>query len=208
MLLAVPCLVESGLFRIGRKLYGDIGPVFYGLRTTLLTLLLALLRIKRPEHLKEKDPAAFGRLLGLDRAPEVKTLRRRLTCLAVQHRAEQLGAALARMRVDRRGHLMGFLYVDGHVRAYHGDRPLSTNAYVARRHLAMPANTDYWINDSSGDPLLVITGEVDAALTKAMPGLLRQVREVVGERKVTIVFDRGGWSPKLFATMIQDGFDV
>jgi hypothetical protein len=36
---------------------------------------MALLRIKRPEHLKERDPAAFGRLLGLDRAPEVKTLR-------------------------------------------------------------------------------------------------------------------------------------
>ena len=72
----------------------------------------------------------------------------------------------------------------------------------------MPASTDYWINDSSGDPLLVITGEVDAALTKAMPRLLREVREVVGERKVTIVFDRGGWSPKLFATMIKDGFDV
>ncbi len=78
VLLALPCLVESGLFRISRKLYGEIGPAFYGLRTTLLTLLLmALLRIKRPEHLKERDPAAFGRLLGLDRAPEVKTLRRR-----------------------------------------------------------------------------------------------------------------------------------
>jgi hypothetical protein len=30
----------------------------------------------------------------------------------------------------------------------------------------MPASTDYWINDRSGDPLLVMTGEVDAALTK------------------------------------------
>jgi transposase len=209
VLLALPCLVESGLLRISRKLYGEIGPAFYGLRTTLLTLLLmALLRIKRPEHLKERDPAAFGRLLGLDRAPEVKTLRRRLTCLAARHCAEQLGTELARVRVDRRGHLMGFLYIDGHVRAYHGQRSISSNAYVARRHLAMPASTDYWINDSSGDPLLVITGEIDAALTKAMPGLLREVREVVGERKVTIVFDRGGWSPKLFATMIKDGFDV
>jgi transposase len=209
VLLALPCLVESGLFRITRKLYGEIGPAFYGLRTTLLTLLLmALLRIKRPEQLKERDPAAFGRLLGLDRAPEVKTLRRRLTRLAAQRCAEQLGAELARVRVDQRGHLMGFLYVDGHVRAYHGQRPISTNAYVARRHLAMPASTDYWINDSSGDPLLVITGEVDAALTKAMPRLLREVREVVGERRVTIVFDRGGFSPKLFAAMIKSGFDV
>src|ERR1700747_1669062 len=209
VLLALPCLVESGLLRISRKLYGEIGPAFYGLRTTLLTLLLmALLRIKRPEQLKERDPAAFGRLLGLDRAPEVKTLRRRLARLAAQHCAEQLGAELARMRVDQRGHLMGFLYVDGHVRAYHGQRPISSNAYVARRHLAMPASTDYWVNDSSGDPLLVITGEVDTALTKAMPRLLCEVREVVGKRRVTIVFDRGGWSPKLFATMIKSGFDV
>jgi transposase len=209
VLLALPCLIESGLLRISRKLYGEIGPAFYGLRTTLLTLLfMALLRIKRPEHLKERDPAAFGRLLGLDRAPEVKTLRRRLTRLAANHRAEQLGVELARLRVDQRGHLMGFLYVDGHVRAYHGQRPIASKAYVARRHLAMPASTDYWVNDRSGDPLFVITGEVNAALTKAFPRLLREVRDVIGERRVTIVFDRGGWSPKLFATIIKDGFDV
>jgi hypothetical protein len=209
VLLALPCLIESGLLRISRKLYGEIGPAFYGLRTTLLALLLmALLRIKRPEHLKERDPAAFGRLLGLDRAPEVKTLRRRITRLAAHHRAEQLGAELARLRVDQRGRLMGFLYVDGHVRAYHGQRPIASKAYVARRHLAMPASTDYWINDRSGDPLFVITGEVNAALTKALPRLLREVRDVVGERRVTIVFDRGGWSPKLFDTIIKDGFDV
>jgi transposase len=209
VLLALPCLVESGLFRISRKLYGDTGPAFYGLRTTLLTLLfMALLRIKRPEHLKERDPAALGRLLGLDRAPEVKTLRRRLSRLAAHHCAVPLGAELARLRVDQRGHLMGFLYVDGHVRAYHGQRPIASRAYVARRHLAMPASIDYWINDCSGDPLLVITGELDAALTKALPPLLRQVRDLLGERRVTIVFDRGGWSPKLFATMLEDGFDV
>ena len=208
VLLAIPALVESGLLRIGRKLYGEIGPAFYGLRTTLLTLLLmALLRIQRPEQLKEQDPAAFGRLLGLDRAPEVKTLRRKLTRLAAYQRAEQLGAQLARLRVDQRGHLMGFLYVDGHVRAYHGQRSIS-KAYVARRHLAMPATTDYWVNDRAGDPLLVVTGEVNAALTRAFPKLLGEVRGVVGERRVTVVFDRGGWSPKLFHTMIKEGFDV
>jgi hypothetical protein len=60
------------LSRINLKLYGEIGPAFYDLRTTLLTLLLiALLHIKRPDHLKERDPAAFGILLGLDRTPEV-----------------------------------------------------------------------------------------------------------------------------------------
>ena len=209
VLIALPCLVESGLFEISRRLYGEVGPAFYGLRTTLLTLLLmALLRIKRPEHLKERDPAVFGRVLGLDRAPEVKTLRRRIAHLAARHRAVELGAELARRRVDQRGHLMGFLYVDGHVRAYHGQRDIASRAYVTRRRLAMPATTDYWVNDRSGDPLFVITGDVDAALTKAFPQLLREVRDLIGERRVTIVFDRGGWSPKLFDTMIKVGFDV
>ena len=208
VLLALPCLIESGLLSIARKLYGGIGPAFYGLRTTLLTLMLmALLRIQRPEHLKERDPASFGRLLGLDRAPEVKTLRRQLSRLAAHHQAQELGAQLARLRVTQRGHLMGFLYVDGHVRAYHGERTIS-RAFVARRHLAMPATTDYWVNDRAGDPLLLITGDINAALTTAFPNLLREVRAVLGERRATIVFDRGGWSPKLFQTMIRDGFDI
>ena len=208
VLLALPYLVHSGLLRIARKLYGGIGPAFYGLRTTLLTLfLMALLRSQRTEQLKEHDPAAFGRLLGLDRAPEVKTLRRKLTRLAAQHCAEPLGAELARVRVAQRGELMGFLYIDGHVRAYHGKHTIS-QTFVARRHLAMPATTDYWINDRAGDPLLLITGELDASLTKAFPDLLREVRAAVGERQVTIVFDRGGWSPKLFRSMITQGFDL
>ena len=207
-LLGVPFLVHSGVLRIARKLYGGIGPAFYGLRTTLLTLfLMALLRVQRPEQLKERDPATFGRLLGLDRAPEVKTLRRALGRLAAHHCAEQMGAELARVRVAERGELMGFLYVDGHVRAYHGERTIS-KAYVARRHLAMPATTDYWINDRGGDPLLLITAELDASLAKAFPELLRRVRATLGKRPVTIVFDRGGWSPKLFRSMINQGFDI
>jgi hypothetical protein len=83
VLFAMPVLVSSGIFRLAHKLYGEIGPAFYGLRTTLLTLLLmALWRIKRPEALKEREPAMLGRILGLDRAPEVKTVRRKLTRLA------------------------------------------------------------------------------------------------------------------------------
>src|SRR5260370_16576941 len=98
--------------------------------------------------------------------------------------------------------------MEGHVGAYEGQWAISSRAYGAGGHLARPASTDYWINDRSGDPLLVITGEVNAALTKALPRLLREVRDLVGERRVTIVFDRGGWSPKLFDTMIKDGFDL
>jgi hypothetical protein len=41
-----------------------------------------------------------------------------------------------------------------------------------------------------------------------LPRLLGEVRHLVGEQWVTVVFDRGGWSPKLFGTMINDGFDL
>ena len=208
VLLAIPALVDSAIFVLARKLYGGIGPAFYGLRTTVLVLLvMALLRIKRPEQLKERDPAVLGQLLGLDRAPEVKTLRRKLTRLAAYHRAEQLGAQLARHRVDQRGQVVGFLYVDGHVRAYHGKHTLP-KAFVTTRRLAMPATTDYWVNDSVGDPLLVLTAAANAGLAKMLPAVLAQVREVVGTRRVTVVFDRGGYSPKLFGQLLDQGFDL
>jgi transposase len=139
VLLALPALVESGIFTLVRKIYSSIGPAFYGLRTTFIALLLmALLRIKRPEALKEHSPEDLGRVLGLDRAPEVKTLRRKLSRLAAFGRAADLGRALAQRRVEERGAAMGFLYVDGHVRVYHGKRILP-KAHVARRRLAMPA---------------------------------------------------------------------
>jgi len=208
VLCALPALVASGIFRSAHKIYGEIGPSFYGLRTTLLTLLLmALWRIQRPEALKEHDPQGLGRLLGLDRAPEVKTMRRKLSRLASYRRAEQLGRELARLRVAERGHLMGFLYVDGHVRVYHGKRNIP-KTHVARIRLAMPATTDYWINDQCGDPLFVITALANAGMVKMLPEVLAEVRQLVGDRRPTIVFDRGGWSPKLFQQLLDANFDV
>jgi transposase len=208
VLLALPALVDSGIFTIARKIYGTIGPAFYGLRTTFIALLLmALLRIKRPEALKEHSPDDLGRVLGLDRAPEVKTLRRKLSCLAALGRAADLGQALAQKRVADRGAAMGFLYIDGHVRVYHGKRTLP-KTHVARRRLAMPATTDYWVNDVTGDPVFVVTAEANAGMVKMLPSVLEQVRALVGERRVTVVFDRGGFSPKLFLRLITDGFDI
>jgi transposase len=208
VLCALPVLVASGVFRLAHKVYGEIGPAFYGLRTTLLTLLLmALWRIQRPEAIKEHDPERLGRVLGLDRAPEIKTLRRKLTRLASHHKAEQLGAELARLRVAQRGQLLGLLYVDGHVRAYYGQRNIP-KAHVARLRLSMPATTDYWVNDQVGDPLFVITAAANAGLVKMLPEVLEQVRKLVGDRRVTVVFDRGGWSPKLFGKLLDANFDL
>ena len=209
VLLAVPALTQSGIFSVAQEVYGHIGPAFYGLRTTMMALLLmALLRIKRPEGLKEQAPVDLGRVLGLDRGPEVKTLRRKLTQLAAYGKAEVFGRKLAQRRVAGRGRAMGFLYMDGHVRVYHGNHRLP-KAHVTQMRMSLPATTDYWVNDKHGDPLFVVTAEFNEGLVQMLPVLLKEVRALVGpRRRVTVVFDRGGWSPKLFAKLIEAQFDI
>lgn len=208
VLLAMPALIQSGVIAVARDVYGSVGPAFYGLRTTMVTLLImALLRIRRPEGLKEHSPGQLGRLLGLDRAPEMKTLRGKLARLAAFGRSAQFARALAERRVTQRGQAMGFLYVDGHVRVYHGKQPIP-KTHVARMRIAMSGTTDYWINDADGDPLFVVPTEANKGLVKMLPPILEEVRGLVGERRVTVVFDRGGWSPKLFKKLIEEGFDI
>jgi transposase len=208
VLLALPSLVHSGVLDCARDTYGSIGPAFYGLRTSIVAMLLmALLRIKRPEALKEHAPDDLGRLLGLDRAPEVKTLRRKLKRLVLLGRATEFGRALAQRRVAARGVALGFLYVDGHVRVYHGKHTIP-KTHVARMRISMPATSDYWVNDAVGDPLFVVTTEANAGMVKMLPPILAEVRKLIGDRRITIVFDRGGWSPRLFQVILAANFDI
>jgi len=178
VLLAVPPLVASGVLSVARKIYGTIGPAFYGLRTTMVTyILLALLRIPRPETLKEYAPEHLGRIIGLDRMPEVKTLRRKLTRLASRKASQQFGRVLAQRRVKERGRVLGFLYLDGHVRAYHGKHTIP-KGYLTRARLAVPATTDYWVNDQKGEPLFVVTAEANAAMTRMLIPILEEIRNL------------------------------
>jgi transposase len=208
-LLAVPALVASGLLAVARQVYGTLGPAFYGLRTTLVAyVLLVLLRLPRPEMLKEYAPGDLGRVIGLDRMPEVKTLRRKLARLAAQKRSHDLGRELAQRRIDARGRVVGFLYVDGHVRAYHGTRTIA-KTYRTRTRTAGPGTTDHWVNDQKGEPLFVVTAEANAAMTRMLVPILEELRPLFrARRRLTVVFDRAGWSPKLFRQIVAMGIDV
>lgn len=208
VLLAIPALVRSGLVETGEQIYGSIGPAFYGLRTMLVAFVVyALLRIKRAEHLKEHQPQSLGQILGLDRAPEVKTMRRKLRKLAEDERAETFLERLRERRAAAGQEALGYLYVDGHVRVYHGKHAVP-KTHSCRLRMSLPATQDVWLNDADANPVLVVTQTAHPHLVSALPAVLKQVRPLVGERRVTVVFDRGGWSPKLFAQMHQDGFDI
>ncbi|HSL69706.1 MAG TPA: hypothetical protein VK864_05660, partial [Longimicrobiales bacterium] len=76
VVLALPAVLSVGLLDAGQQAYGALKKGFYGLQATLLCLtFMALLRIRTPEQLQGQPPGELGIVLGLDRAPEVKTLR-------------------------------------------------------------------------------------------------------------------------------------
>ena len=140
--------------------------------------------------------------MGLDRAPEVKTVRRKLSRLAEKNRAKSLMEEVARLRISEDENRVAFLYLDGHVREYHGKHPLA-KAKKSQRQVARRVATDTWVHDAVGEPLLVVTRELNEGLTQVLEPILAELRGLLGERRVTVIFDRGGYSPKLFARLIK-----
>ena len=209
LLLALPALAETGLLACARQVYGRLRNGFYGMEVLLVLLVfLALLREPRAEGATRVPPAALGRVLGLDRAPEVKTIRRKLGELAAAGKAADLQMAIAGHHAAARPDTLGFLYIDGHTRAYFGKRDVQ-KMHVARLKFPGPATEETWVTGSAGDPLLVVMAEPSSSLAGQIRDLLPKLRDLAGQdRKVTLCFDRGGWSPELFADIIDARFDL
>jgi len=210
ILMVLPVLAQLGLLDAAKQVYGSLSNGFYGLQATMLTLaFMALLRIKTPEQLKEKSPGEMGIILGLDRIPEVKTLRRKLKEMGLYCKAAEYMAEMTRRWCDDNQEAIGFIYIDGHVRPYHGRKYQLPKTHVARRRLCMPATTDFWVNDEFSEPLFLITAEAnDSLLSMIDSQVIPHIKELAGSRRVTLIFDREGWSPKLFARWHEKGVDV
>jgi len=209
LLLCLPALAMTGLLETAGDVFPPMRRGFYGLRTTLLMgVFLALVREPRAEGASRIRPADLGRLLGLDRAPEVKTLRRKLAELAGYQRGAQLQAALGAHHARSRPEAVGFLYLDGHVRVYTGTRELP-KTHIARMRIAGPATEESWVCDTDGDPVLVLTAAPSASLAAELRRLLPDLRALIGpQRRCTVVFDRGGYSPAVFVEILAAGFDL
>ena len=209
LLLALPALEGTGLLDAAKEVYGRLKDGYYGLAATLLTLVfLALAGEPRAEGATRIPPGALGRVLGLDRAPEVKTIRRKLGELAAAGQAADLIMALARRHAAARPDTLGFLHVDGHARVYYGTRTVQ-KTHIARLKFPAPATVETWVTGQDGDPVFVVAAEPSESLAGELRRLLPQLRQVVGQgRRVTVCFDRGGWSPALFADITGAGFDL
>jgi transposase len=201
LLLAIPILVIHGVFGDAVRIFGNIGPAFYGIRNVVASLLLMFLaRINRPEHLKEHSPRELGAVLGLDRAPEMKTLRRKVRQLSALGKSLEFMRQLARRHLGRRWSTKLWLFIDGHVSVYSGKRKLKKQ-HVTRLRISLPAVLDYWLNDERGDPVLAVSGEPKKGMKRLVPRLVEEMRQQGEKRPVTVIFDREGWSPSMFARL-------
>ena len=73
----------------------------------------------------------------------------------------------------------------------------------------MPAEVDTWICDAKGEGVLVWNAEPGKSLSGELKRAAEEIRGLLGpEARPTIAFDRGGYSPKLFAELKQAGFHI
>lgn len=228
VLCALPALLTEGLLRHTRSLY-SLPPGYYPLESIFLYLaLLALVRCPSLEQTRYEAPGEWGKLLGLDRLPEVRTLREKIGILCGQEgRATQWQSRLAKEwmeavgggELDKEG--VGLFYVDGHVRVYHGSLGPLPRLYVARQKLLLRGTTDYWVNGLGGEPFFVVTQPIHAGLIAALreqviPRLLAEAPQVEAAQlkadplrmRFTVIFDREGFSPKLFAELTEQRIGV
>lgn len=205
--LYYPALAAVGLVDAARSVLAPPRSIRFGVRATTLCLffmtILSKTTVEAAKHLRR---AEFGAMIGVDRAPCVKTLRRKLAALVAQGRAGELGVRLARRWVDVGLVASAYLYVDGHVKAYTGKRHLQ-EVWHSQRRMALPGINTYFVGDGKGRPLLFVAEEISSNLAKAMPRIVGAIRDVLGERRFCVVFDRGGFDHKLFSWLVDEGID-
>ena len=215
LLAGMPALCANGLLSgIGKHLSLPGG--FYScLHIVMLLGFMALARIRRPEGLRHVPPGELGIVMGLDRAPEVRTLRQKITAMAQTGNPEAWMKELSRQWMDEDPNEAGYLYVDGHVRVYHGSKANLPRRYVSRERLCLRGTTDYWVNDALGRPFFVVSKTVTEGLGAALldnivPELLASVPNQPSQEaldldsllhRFAIIFDREGASYSLLSAL-------
>jgi len=189
VMCALPALVVNGLFRYVGECFEQLNGYYTTLQILILLAYMALCRIKTAEQLQYYSPGELGKLMGLDRIPEVRCLRNKLAQLSKDDAPEKWAALLSRDWMEQFPELAGNLYVDGHVRIYHGHKTKLPRRFVSRQRLCLRGITDYWVNDALGQPYFVVERTVDKGMLEALrsdivPRLLQDVPGQPSEKEL------------------------
>lgn len=221
VLIAIPALITQGLLRYENEF--ALEKVYYPTSSIFLSLaILSLLRIKTLSGAGILPAGELGKTIGLDRIPEVKTLRTRIAEFCENTDIDKWRFELSRDWMADSPELSAVLYVDGHIKLYYGEQTAPPKRFVSRMRLCLSGTTDYWVNDAIGQPFFVVNKTIS-------PGLIASIKEDLLDRfardvpnqpsqeelakdkfrsRYMLVFDREGYSPDFFYDLWQERVSI
>jgi hypothetical protein len=221
VLICLPALIAQGLLRYEGDFTLEKG--FYPTSSIFLSLaILSLLRVKTLSGAGSLPAGELGKTIGLDRIPEVKTLRTRIAQFCQITDVDKWRFNLSKDWMEDSPELSAVLYIDGHINLYYGKDTAPPKRFVSRMRLCLSGTTDYWVNDVIGQPFFVINKTISQGLISAInEDLLDRFDKDVPDQpsheelsrnkykcRYMLIFDREGYSPDFFFDLWQKRISI
>ena len=221
VLLALPALISQGLLRYEEEF--NLKKVYYPTSSIFLSLaILSLLRLKTLSRVDSLPSGELGKTIGLDRIPEVKTLRTRIVQFCQKANINKWRMKLSKDWMEESPELSAVLYIDGHIKLYYGHETSPPKRFVSRMRLCLSGTTDYWINDVLGQPFFVVNKTISNGLIQTIKEDLldkfnsdipnqptqQELKEDKYKSRYMLVFDREGYSPDFFYDLWQERISI
>ena len=221
VLLALPALISQGLLRYENEF--NLEKVYYSTSSIFLSLaILSLLRLKTLSGVDSLPSGELGKTIGLDRIPEVKTLRTRIVQFCQKANITKWSMNLSKDWMEENPELSAVLYIDGHIKLYYGHETSPPKRFVSRMRLCLSGTTDYWVNDVLGQPFFVVNKTISNGLIQTIKeDLLDKFNSDVSNQptqgelaenkyisRYMLVFDREGYSPDFFYDLWQERISI
>jgi transposase len=113
ILCGIPALISNGLLSHIGDCFSKFSGYYTKLHVLLLMAYMALGRIKTVDQLQGQAPGELGKLMGLDRVPEVRCLRDKLAELSKDNAPEKWSAELSQLVIHVFHKMETINYQDG-----------------------------------------------------------------------------------------------
>jgi len=150
------------------------------------------------ERVKKIVSSQFGLLMGMERSPDIKTARRKLAVAVKSLDTENISAALALNYLDNLSCGTDIFYIDDHLDSYSGKaKVLSGFSHIYDRMVEGFQHT--FVHDRWGNPICFTLRDNFGTFCHYIPVMAKKIKKMYKKKKLTFVFDRGGYDRKLFS---------
>ena len=163
-----------------------------------LVLLLTARLVKVEENIKHYDDETMGGLIGRQRLPSLRTVRRAIAEGSAQigENIEWMKAEYARRCLKEWGY-EGAFYIDGHFMPYTGEERI-LYGYNPQRRLAEKGRTAYVVNTADGRPIYEVLSDGFDDFKENIEKIVDFLIAEAGAERPTVIFDRGGFGWESF----------